>query len=70
MVRFVSKNKTAKYLVGDHDHGLVSKHPADAVLEDVLADVSIHGREHIIQEIHVRLRVHRAGQGHPLLLPT
>lgn len=53
-----------------HDHSLVPEHPADAVLEDVFPDVGVHSGEHVVEQVHVSLSVHRAGQGHTLLLPA
>lgn len=52
----------------DHDDGLVSEHPTNAVLEYVFSHVRVHSGEHVIQQIYVGLSVHCTGQAHPLLL--
>lgn len=56
--------------MGNHDDGLVSEHPSDAVIEDVLPDMSIHGGEHVVQQVHIGLCVHGARKAHSLLLPA
>lgn len=55
--------------MGNHDDGLVSQHTANAVLEYVLPHVCVDGGQDVIQQVHVGLGVHCAGQTHPLLLP-
>lgn len=40
------------------------------LVEDVLADVRVDGAERVVQEVVVRVAVHRAGQRHALLLTT
>lgn len=39
-------------------------------VKDVLCDVRVHGGEGVVQQVNVGVAVHRAGQAHPLPLPT
>lgn len=40
----------------------------DDLVEDVLADVGVQGRQGVIQQVHCSLPVHGPGQAQPLLL--
>lgn len=41
---------------------------SDDFVEDVLTHVGVHRRQWVIQQVDIRLPVHRPGQAHPLLL--
>ena len=56
-------------LVSHQDDGLSTKFSLDAFLKDVFPHVGIHGRQRVIQEEDVSIRVHRSGQADPLFLP-
>mmetsp|Transcript_8575 Transcript_8575/g.14758 ORF Transcript_8575/g.14758 Transcript_8575/m.14758 type:complete len:210 (-) Transcript_8575:23-652(-) len=52
----------------DHRLALGDQQVLDAIVEDVLASVLVHGRQRIVQHLHLRLRVDGAGQGDALAL--
>mmetsp|Transcript_2525 Transcript_2525/g.7950 ORF Transcript_2525/g.7950 Transcript_2525/m.7950 type:complete len:359 (-) Transcript_2525:1675-2751(-) len=60
--------RQAGHLVGDQDACLGAQLSADAALEDALPHVRIHRREHVVQQVHVGVCVHRTGQTHARLL--
>ena len=49
-------------------HRLVPERAADALVEDVLADLGVHGAQGVVQEVDVGVGVHGARQVHTLLL--
>lgn len=54
----------------DHNDGLVTQHAPNTMFKYVLSHVRIDSGQDVIQQVHVSLRIHRAGQAHPLLLPS
>ena len=54
--------------VRDEHHRLVPERAADALVEDVLADLGVHGAQRVVQEVDVGVGVHGTRQVHPLLL--
>ena len=58
--------------MADEEHGLAEEHlgVAQAAREDVLRDLAVHGREAIVEEVHVGVRVHCPGNRHALLLAS
>ncbi len=58
----------AAHLVGDQDGGLVGKHVLDAVLEDVLGGVVVHGGQGVVKQHQVAVEVGAAGQVQALAL--
>lgn len=56
-------------LVGHQDNGLPPERLLNALLKDVLPHVGIHGRQRVIQQVDLMIRVDGAGQADPLPLP-
>lgn len=56
-------------LVGHQDNGLPPERFLDALLKDVLPHVCVHGRQGVIQQVDLVVRVDSAGQADPLPLP-
>ncbi len=57
-------------LVGDQDGGLVSKDTLDAVLKDVLGGVVVDGREGVVEQHEVAVKVGATGEVETLALAT
>ena len=56
--------------MGHKDHGLVPERSLDAVLEDVLSSVVVHGRQRIVQEHDIATKIGAAGEVEALALTT
>lgn len=56
-------------LVGHQDDRLPPEHLKNALLEDVLLHVGIHGRQGVVQQVDLSVQVDGAGQADPLFLP-
>mmetsp|Transcript_9380 Transcript_9380/g.18305 ORF Transcript_9380/g.18305 Transcript_9380/m.18305 type:complete len:263 (-) Transcript_9380:1724-2512(-) len=58
-------------LVGDEDDLLaLLLQAADHVLKDVAPGLRVHSRQDVVEQVHVRVAVHRPRERHPLLLPS
>ena len=56
--------------VRHQQHRLAAQMVADAVVEDVLSDLSVNSAERVVQQVNVGGSVHCAGQVNALLLPA
>ena len=56
-------------LVGHQDNSLPPERLLNALLKDVLPHVGIHGRQRVVQQVDLMIRVDGAGQADPLPLP-
>lgn len=56
-------------LVGHQDDRLPPERPLNALLEDMPPHVGVHGRQGVVQQVDLVVRVDGAGQADPLLLP-
>mmetsp|Transcript_10332 Transcript_10332/g.29000 ORF Transcript_10332/g.29000 Transcript_10332/m.29000 type:complete len:261 (-) Transcript_10332:1067-1849(-) len=54
--------------MGDQDPRLARQGAADAGVEEVPPDVGVHGAQRVVEQVHIRIRVHRPGQGHAVPL--
>ena len=51
-------------------HRLAAQMVADAVVEDVLSDLTVDGAERVVQQVNIGGSVHCTGQVNSLLLTT
>ena len=65
-----TRKPTPTYLVGHEHDRLAPELPADALVEEVLGDGGIHRRQHVVQQVQVRVRVDGPGQRHAGPLPA
>ena len=56
-------------MMGHQDDGLPSEHLLKALLKDILPHVGVQGREWVVQQVELTVRVDGPGQADPLLLP-
>ena len=56
-------------MMGHQDDGLPSEHLLKALLKDILPHVGVQGREWVVQQVELTVRVDGPGQAAPLLLP-
>ena len=54
--------------VRDEDDRLLPERLHDALIEDVLGDLRVDGRQRVVQEVHVAVAVHGTTKVHALLL--
>mmetsp|Transcript_7941 Transcript_7941/g.19783 ORF Transcript_7941/g.19783 Transcript_7941/m.19783 type:complete len:383 (+) Transcript_7941:2996-4144(+) len=57
-------------LVRDHDSGLLRKAFQNALLEEILSNVSIHGGQRVVKDVDIRIRVNSARDRDTLPLPA
>lgn len=58
-----------RLLLGHQDDGLPPECLVNALLKDVLPHLGVHGRQGIVQQVKLVVRVDSWGQADPLLLP-
>ena len=54
--------------MGHQDDGLPPERLLNALLKDVLPHMHVHGRQGVVQQVELTVKVDGAGQADPLLL--